>query len=122
MTTDELVTLIELWHKLKREISEEDFQAIRSLESDPEKYDIAIVNGKAVKQYTSNIYYLSKDLEYNCSSFRKKLEEKCYIIKSFNYLDNNGNVLYSAWSFYARRFSVAFVNPNWSLQNLDFMI
>lgn len=111
MTVDELITLIELRRKFNYEISEEDFQTIRLLESDPEKYDIDIVNGKAVKRYTSNIYYLSKDLEYNCSSFRKKLEKKGYIIKSFGYLDDNGNVLLSAWSFYARRFFVAFVNP-----------
>lgn len=112
MTTDDLITLIELRHKFKCEISEEDFQAIKPLESDTEKYDIDIVNGKAVKRYTSDIYYLSKDLEYNCSSFRKKFRKKGYIIKSFSYLDNNGNVLSSARSFYARRFSVAFVNPN----------
>ena len=37
MTTNELVTLIELRHKLKREISEEEFQDIKPLKSDPEK-------------------------------------------------------------------------------------
>jgi hypothetical protein len=112
MTTEELVTIIELRHKFKREISEEEFQDIKPLKSDQAKYDIDIVNGKLVKRYTSNIYRLSKDIEYNCNSFREKLEKKGYIIKSFRYLDNSGNVVPGAWSFYARRFSVAFTNPN----------
>lgn len=111
MTTEELCTLIELRHKLKREISEEEFQAIRPLKSDPEKYDIDIVNEKIVKQYISCIYDCCfNDIEYYCEHFINNLKKKGYTIKSFRYLSYGGTPnVHSSW---VRRFSVVFTNPN----------
>jgi hypothetical protein len=110
MTTEELVTLIELRQKFKCEISEEDFQAIRPLKSDPEKYDFDISNGKIVKRYTSHIYGLFDNVEYYCKRFRNNLKKRGYNIKSFRYLDGGGSVV-SSGSLIAQQFSVAFTNP-----------
>lgn len=111
MITEELCTLIELRHKLNREISEEEFQAIKPLKSDPEKYDIDVVNEKIVKRYTSHIRFSDDDVEYYCERFINNLKKKGYNIKSFRYLDSCGNVV-SGYSCMAQRFSVAFTNPN----------
>lgn len=112
MTVDELVTLIMLRHKLKREISEEEIQSIKQLSTDPKHCYIDILNNEMpVKRYTSHIRFSDDDVEYYCARFINNLKKKGYIIKSFRYLDNSGNVVPGAWSFYARRFSVAFTNP-----------
>jgi hypothetical protein len=37
-------------------------------------------------------------------------------------LDYGGNIVDNGHSCRAQRFSIAFINSNWSLQNLDFMI
>jgi hypothetical protein len=116
MTTEELVILIELRHKLKREISEEEFQDIKPLASDPAKYDIDIVNGKVVKRYTSHRYtsyigFSNDDVKYYCECFINKLKKRGYNIKSFRYLDGSGNVTLG-YSCIAQQFSVAFTNPN----------
>ena len=111
MTTDDLITLIELRQKFNCEISEEDFQAIKPLESDP-KYDIDVVDGKVVKRYTSKLYeHIYDDVAEYCMSFLDILIENGYVIKSFNYLDYGGNIVYNGHSCTAQRFSVAFTNP-----------
>lgn len=114
MTVEELVALIELRHKLKREISEEEFQDIKPLKSDPAKYDIDIVDGKLVKQYTSGIYkHICDDVTYYCEFFINTLKKRGYNIKSFKYLDEDGYVLlYGDPRIAAQQFSVAFTNPN----------
>jgi hypothetical protein len=116
MTTEELVTIIGLRHKFKCEISEEDFQTIRPLKSDPKNYDFDIVNGKIVKRYTSHRYtsqirFSNDDVEYYCTCFINKLKKRGYNIKSFRYLDGSGNVTLG-YSYTAQQFSVAFTNPN----------
>ena len=111
MTTEELVTVIELRHKFKREISEEEFQDIKPLKTDPAIYDIDVVNEKIVKRYTSHIMFSDSDVEYYCERFINKLKKKGYNIKSFRYLDGCGNVV-SGYSCIAQQFSVAFTNPN----------
>ena len=110
MTIDDLIALIELRHKFNCEISEEDFRAIKPLKSDPEKYDIDIINGKVVKRYTSHIYRLFDNVEYYCERFRNNLKKKGYNIKSFRYLDGGDNVVLSG-SLIVQRFSIAFTNP-----------
>lgn len=112
MTTADLITLIELRHKFKCEISEEDFQAIKPLESDP-KYNIDVVDGKVVKRYTSQIYsHLCDDVAQYCMSFVNILRTNGYVIKSVNYLDYGGNIVYNGHSLAAQRFSIAFINSN----------
>lgn len=113
MTVEELVALIELRHKLKREISEEEFQDIKPLMSDPEKYDIDIVDGKLVKQYTSGTYkHICDDVTYYCECFINILKKRGYNIKSFKYLMEDGYVLLYGDPRIAQQFSVAFTNPN----------
>ena len=68
-----------------------------------------------VKRYTSNIYDFGDDVTCYCECFINHLKKNGYNIKSFRYLDINGNGVSSAWSFHARQFSVAFTNPNYSL-------
>ena len=112
MTTEELVTLIELRHKLKREISEEEFQDIKPLKTDPAIYDIDVVNEKIVKRYTSHIMFSDSDVEYYCERFINNLKKKGYNIKSFKYLDEDGYVLlYGDPRIAAQQFSVVFTNP-----------
>jgi hypothetical protein len=112
MTTDELVTLIELRHKLKHEISEEEFQDIKPLKSDP-NYDIDVVDGKVVKRYTSKIYdHIYDDVAKYCMTALSVLRRNGYVVKSYNYLDYDGNIVDNGYSGKAQRFSVAFTNPN----------
>jgi hypothetical protein len=112
MTTEELVTLIELRHKFKREISEEEFQDIKPLKSDPAKYDIDIVDGKLVKQYTSGIYnHICDDVTCYCECFINILKKRGYNIKSFKYLMEDGYVLLYGDPRIAQQFSIAFTNP-----------
>jgi hypothetical protein len=112
MTTDDLITLIELRHKFNCEISEEDFHAIKPLKSDP-KYDIDVVDGKVVKRYTSKIYdHIYDDVAQYCMSFVNVLRTNGYVVKSVNYLDYSGNIVDNGHSCNTQRFSVAFVNPN----------
>lgn len=113
MTTDDLIMLIELRHKFKCEISEEDFQAIKPLESDPEKYDIDIIDGKVVKRYTSKLYeHIYDDVAKYCMSALSVLRRNGYIIKSVNYLDYGGNIVDNGHSYKTQRFSIAFINSN----------
>jgi hypothetical protein len=113
MTTEELVTLIELRQKFKCEISEEDFHAIRPLESDPEKYDIDVVDGKLVKRYTSKLYeHICDDVAQYCMSALSVLRRNGYVVKSYNYLDYGGNIVNNGHSCKAQRFSVVFTNTN----------
>ena len=112
MTTDDLITLIELRHKFKCEISEEDFQTIKPLETDP-TYDIVVIDGKVVKRYISQIYsHICDDVVKYCMSYLNVLRRNGYIIKSFNYLDYGGNIIDNGHSYKAQRFSIAFTNPN----------
>lgn len=112
MTTDDLITLIELRHKFNCEISEEDFHAIKPLKSDP-KYDIDVVDGKVVKRYTSKIYdHIYDDVAQYCMAFLNILRKHGYVTKSYNYLDYGGNIVDNGHSWKAQRFSVTFTNPN----------
>lgn len=112
MTTDDLITLIELRHKFNCEISEEDFQAIKPLKSDP-NYDIDVVDGKVVKRYTSKIYdHIYDDVAKYCMTALSVLRRNGYVVKSYNYLDYDGNIVDNGYSGKAQRFSVAFTNPN----------
>jgi hypothetical protein len=112
MTTEELVTIIELRQKFNCEISEEDFQAIKPLESDP-NYDIDVVDGKVVKRYTSQLYsHICDDVAQYCVSYVKVLRRNGYVVKSYNYLDYGGNIVDNGHSWKAQRFSVTFTNPN----------
>jgi hypothetical protein len=112
MTIDDLITLIELRHKFNCEISEEDFQTIKPLESDP-KYDIDVVDGKVVKRYTSQLYsHICDDVAQYCVSFVNVLRTNGYVIKSVNYLDYGGNIVDNGHSYKTQRFSIAFINPN----------
>jgi hypothetical protein len=57
MTTEELVTLIELRHKLKCEISEDMFSEIKPLNLDP-IYELDILDQNTiVKKHISEYYY-----------------------------------------------------------------
>ena len=112
MTTEELVTIIELRQKFNCEISEEDFQAIKPLESDP-NYDIDVVDGKVVKRYTSKLYeHIYDDVVQYCMLYVNVLRANGYVIKSVNYLDYGGNIVDNGHSYKTQRFSIAFINPN----------
>jgi hypothetical protein len=61
MTTEELIALIELRHKLKREISEDMFNEIKPLNLDP-TYELDILDqNTVVKKHTSEYYYNGVD-------------------------------------------------------------
>lgn len=113
MTTEELVTIIELRHKLKREITDEEIQSIRSLSTDPKSCYVDVLNsGMPVKRYTSKCYDVLKyDIEDLCNKYRRLLKQKGYRIKSFRYIDYDGNVVQNSIMAESCRFSIAFINP-----------
>lgn len=76
MTTDELVALIDLRHKLKRKlkraISDKEIQFVKPLTTDPKYCYIDILNNEMpVKRYTSNIYDFNDNVEFYCKRFIK---------------------------------------------------
>ena len=77
MAVDELITLIELRSKLKREITDKEIQAVKPISTDPKYCYIDILNNEMpVKRYTSNIYDFNDNVEFYCKHFIKKIKEK----------------------------------------------
>lgn len=79
MTTAELVTLIELRHKLKREISEDMFNEIKPLNLDP-TYELDILDQNAVvKKHTSEYYYNGMEAENAYNVFEQFYTKLGYV-------------------------------------------
>ena len=109
MTIDELVTLIELRHKLKREISEDIFNEIKPLNLDP-IYELDILDqNTVVKKHTSEYYYNAGDAAEAYNVFEQFYTKLGYIFHRHKFDAETTE----AFSYFTGRFRfvVWFSNP-----------
>jgi hypothetical protein len=108
MTTEELVTLIELRHKLKREISEDMFNEIKPLNLDP-TYELDILDqNTVVKKHISEYYYNGTDAGKAYDVFEQFYTKLGYIFHRHEFNAETIETFYFTGRF---RFVVWFSNP-----------